>query len=92
MREYYTFKYYNCSDFLKWVTKHECICPEGYIISGGITGPRCVSNSQKPCRSEVDCPKGESCISNDKINWFCTGAIYGCHYWNPENPEGLCAD
>jgi hypothetical protein len=90
--EYYMFKAKNCINFYEWVVKNRCACPEGYIISGGFTGPRCVPHSQKPCRSTNDCPEGEYCISDNKIDWFCTGAIYGCHYWNPENPEGICAD
>lgn len=73
---------------------NECTCPEGYEKFHRLSGAYCATNSQKPCSTHTDCPKGEQCISGDRKDWFCTGQFAGCYYRNPENPEEpmLCAD
>lgn len=87
----------NCDLYEMPMTKEqikECTCPEGYEKFNRLSGAYCATNSQKPCSTHADCPKGERCISPDRKNWFCTGQFAGCSYRNPENPEEpmLCAD
>lgn len=71
----------------------KCTCPEGYEKGYRLMGAFCATNSQKPCSTQKDCPQGESCISHDGVNWFCTGLIQGCLFTNPEKPnEQICID
>jgi hypothetical protein len=68
-------------------------CPEGYERFYGLMGAYCATDSQKPCSSFIDCPENERCISEDGKNWFCSGRITGCYFWDPENPEQkICID
>jgi len=67
----------------------ECTCLEGYKKFYCPTDAYCATDSQKPCTAHSDCPKNERCISNDGINWNCSGLICGCYYDNPSRPDEM---
>jgi hypothetical protein len=88
----------NCNHYKLPMTKEqmeECTCPKGYKKFPRLGGVYCATDSQKPCKTDKDCPKGEHCISFDRKDWFCTGGVTGCFYLSdPNNPEGVgvCID
>ncbi|MEM0359733.1 MAG: hypothetical protein QXK06_00145 [Candidatus Diapherotrites archaeon] len=70
-----------------------CNCPPGLEKFRCLASAYCATNSMKECNAQEDCPKGESCISEDGKKWYCTGRRCGCYHNDPKHPEmQMCVD
>lgn len=73
------------------IEQEECVCPEGQVKfgRGAAGGVRCATDSRMPCQYTSDCPKNESCISEQDgpIDLHCTGTALGCIYYAADDPD-----